>query len=36
MHGAEGVRFYSRLKTVTERWPDPSTVRADFSIPTMK
>ncbi len=36
MHGAEGVRFYSRLKTVTERWPDPATVRADFSIPTMK
>ena len=36
MHGAEGVRFYTRLKTVTERWPEPSTVRADFSIPTMK
>ncbi len=36
MHGPEGVRFYTRLKTVTERWPDPSTVRADFSIPTMK
>jgi malonate-semialdehyde dehydrogenase (acetylating) / methylmalonate-semialdehyde dehydrogenase len=36
MHGTEGVRFYSRLKTVTERWPDPTTVRADFSMPTMK
>jgi malonate-semialdehyde dehydrogenase (acetylating) / methylmalonate-semialdehyde dehydrogenase len=22
MHGAEGVRFYTRLKTVTARWPD--------------
>ena len=21
MHGAEGVRFYTRLKTVTQRWP---------------
>jgi hypothetical protein len=21
MHGPEGVRFYSRLKTVTTRWP---------------
>ena len=36
MHGAEGVRFYTRLKTVTERWPDATSVRADFSIPTMK
>ncbi|MBK8175366.1 MAG: CoA-acylating methylmalonate-semialdehyde dehydrogenase [Rhodospirillales bacterium] len=22
IHGAEGVRFYTRLKTVTSRWPD--------------
>ena len=22
MHGMEGVRFYTRLKTVTSRWPD--------------
>ena len=36
MHGPEGVRFYTRLKTVTERWPEPAAVRADFSIPTMK
>jgi len=21
MHGPEGVRFYTRLKTVTSRWP---------------
>ena len=21
MHGAEGVRFYTKLKTVTSRWP---------------
>jgi hypothetical protein len=21
MHGTEGVRFYTRLKTITSRWP---------------
>jgi malonate-semialdehyde dehydrogenase (acetylating) / methylmalonate-semialdehyde dehydrogenase len=36
MHGPEGVRFYTRLKTVTQRWPDPETVQADFVMPTMK
>ena len=36
MHGSEGVRFYTRLKTVTERWPEPASVQADFSMPTMK
>jgi malonate-semialdehyde dehydrogenase (acetylating)/methylmalonate-semialdehyde dehydrogenase len=36
MHGPEGVRFYTRLKTVTQRWPEPEAVRAEFSMPTMK
>ena len=36
MHGPEGIRFYTRLKTVTQRWPEPSAVRADFVMPTMK
>ena len=36
MHGSEGVRFYTHLKTVTQRWPEPDTVRADFVMPTMK
>jgi malonate-semialdehyde dehydrogenase (acetylating)/methylmalonate-semialdehyde dehydrogenase len=36
VYGNEGVRFYTRLKTVTERWPENAAVRADFSIPTMK
>ncbi|MGA3157723.1 MAG: CoA-acylating methylmalonate-semialdehyde dehydrogenase [Steroidobacteraceae bacterium] len=35
-YGAEGVRFYTRLKTVTQRWPEPQSVRADFAMPTMK
>jgi hypothetical protein len=30
------VRFYTRLKTVTQRWPEPESVRADFVMPTMK
>lgn len=23
MHGAEGVRFFTRLKTISTRWPKP-------------
>lgn len=34
IHGPEGVRFYTRNKTATTRWPDDSQVRADFSMPT--
>jgi malonate-semialdehyde dehydrogenase (acetylating)/methylmalonate-semialdehyde dehydrogenase len=36
MHGPEGVRFYTRLKTVTQRWPEPEAMKADFVMPTMK
>ena len=36
-HGMEGVRFFTRIKTVTQRWPSGSLrERPDFSIPTMK
>jgi malonate-semialdehyde dehydrogenase (acetylating) / methylmalonate-semialdehyde dehydrogenase len=35
-YGMEGFRFYTRLKTVTQRWPDPQSMRAEFSMPTMK
>ena len=35
MHGMEGVRFYTRLKTVTSRWPEGSGA-AEFVMPTMK
>jgi malonate-semialdehyde dehydrogenase (acetylating)/methylmalonate-semialdehyde dehydrogenase len=36
-HGTEGVKFYTKIKTVTARWPAMG-VRsgADFTIPTMK
>jgi len=33
IHGTEGVRFYTRLKTVTQRWPGTQTVAADFALP---
>jgi malonate-semialdehyde dehydrogenase (acetylating)/methylmalonate-semialdehyde dehydrogenase len=37
MHGMEGVRFYTRLKTVTSRWPEgPARSGAEFIMPTMK
>ena len=34
-HGMEGVRFCTRLKAVTSRWPTGIRAGADFSIPTM-
>jgi malonate-semialdehyde dehydrogenase (acetylating)/methylmalonate-semialdehyde dehydrogenase len=33
MHGPEGVRFYTRLKTVTSRWPSGIRQGAEFVIP---
>lgn len=35
MHGMEGVRFYTRLKTITSRWPTGIRAGADFIMPTM-
>ncbi|MCV7212817.1 CoA-acylating methylmalonate-semialdehyde dehydrogenase [Mycolicibacterium canariasense] len=34
IHGPEGVRFYTRNKTATIRWPDQTRVQTDFSMPT--
>jgi len=36
MHGPDGVRFYTRMKTITARWPTGIRAGAEFSIPTMK
>jgi malonate-semialdehyde dehydrogenase (acetylating)/methylmalonate-semialdehyde dehydrogenase len=36
MHGAEGVRFYTRYKTATLRWPVGPSAGADFIMPTQK
>lgn len=35
MHGPEGVRFYTKMKAVTTRWPTGIRSGADFSIPTL-
>lgn len=34
MHGTEGVKFYTKLKTVTSRWPGSINSGPEFSIPT--
>lgn len=35
IYGMEGVRFYTRLKTVTSRWPTGIRAGADFSMPIL-
>jgi malonate-semialdehyde dehydrogenase (acetylating)/methylmalonate-semialdehyde dehydrogenase len=36
IHGTEGVRFFTRLKTVTSRWPRGTSTGATFIMPTAK
>ncbi|MXY03420.1 MAG: CoA-acylating methylmalonate-semialdehyde dehydrogenase [Acidimicrobiales bacterium] len=36
MHGPEGIRFYTRLKAVTEHWPDPADRGVDLGFPTAR
>ncbi len=36
MHGAEGVRFYTRAKYVTSRWPSGIRTGAEYVMPTLK
>ncbi len=33
MYGPEGLRFYTRPKVVTTRWPDPATSEIDLGFP---
>jgi malonate-semialdehyde dehydrogenase (acetylating)/methylmalonate-semialdehyde dehydrogenase len=33
IHGVEGVKFYTRGKVVTSRWPDPETRGVDLGFP---
>ena len=35
-HGPDAVRFYTKTKTVTSRWPSGIKEGAEFVIPTMK
>lgn len=34
VHGMEGVRFYTRAKEVTARWPERSSSRLEMNFPT--
>jgi len=34
MYGPEGVRFYTKAKVITSRWPDPSTSSVNLGFPT--
>jgi malonate-semialdehyde dehydrogenase (acetylating)/methylmalonate-semialdehyde dehydrogenase len=36
VYGSEGVRFYTRLKTVTARWPTGIRAGAEYVMPTMR
>ena len=36
MHGPEGVKFYTKLKTITSRWPSGIGSDPEFVMPTMK
>ena len=34
IYGPDGLRFYTRSKVVTTRWPDPATSEIDLGFPT--
>jgi malonate-semialdehyde dehydrogenase (acetylating) / methylmalonate-semialdehyde dehydrogenase len=34
-HGMEGVKFYTKIKTITSRWPEGAQEDSAFIIPTM-
>jgi malonate-semialdehyde dehydrogenase (acetylating) / methylmalonate-semialdehyde dehydrogenase len=36
IYGMEGVRFYTKLKCVTQRWPTTARATAEFTMPVMK
>jgi hypothetical protein len=36
VHGPEGVRFYTRIKTMTARWPTGIRAGAEYVMPTMR
>ena len=34
-HASDSIRFYTKTKTITSRWPSGVKEGAEFSIPTM-
>ncbi|HBV2882674.1 TPA: methylmalonate-semialdehyde dehydrogenase (CoA acylating), partial [Klebsiella pneumoniae] len=35
VHGPDGVRFYTRMKIATVRWPAGQQTVSEFSMPTL-
>lgn len=35
VHGPDGIRFFTRMKTVTTRWPNGQQTVSEFSMPTL-
>ncbi|MFM7254945.1 MAG: aldehyde dehydrogenase family protein, partial [Betaproteobacteria bacterium] len=35
-YGEEGIRFYTRYKSIMQRWPESIAKGAEFAMPTMK
>jgi len=35
VHGTESVKFYTRTKTITMRWPHQDTPAPGFNMPTL-
>jgi len=35
-HGLEGMKFYTKVKTITARWPEGDPAESSFVIPTMR
>jgi malonate-semialdehyde dehydrogenase (acetylating)/methylmalonate-semialdehyde dehydrogenase len=36
IYGPEGIRFYTRPKVITSRWPDPASSAIDLGFPTTR
>jgi malonate-semialdehyde dehydrogenase (acetylating)/methylmalonate-semialdehyde dehydrogenase len=36
IYGPEGIRFYTRQKVISTRWPDPAPSRLDLGFPTSR
>ncbi len=36
MYGPEGVKFFTKGKVITSRWPDPSTSEINLGFPRTK
>ncbi|MGI9322310.1 MAG: methylmalonate-semialdehyde dehydrogenase (CoA acylating), partial [Pseudomonadales bacterium] len=35
-YGPDAIRFYTRRKTITQRWPEGATETAKFAFPTQQ